>query len=54
MNTAVKVTKEKEFDTVLFFREVKNKISVATAGMSLQERRNWFQQIREGKIQHIV
>ena len=37
-----------DFDTVSFFRNVKEKIAVATNGMTLQERRNWFQNIREG------
>ena len=48
MNVAVKVAQEKEFDTVDFFRNVKEKIALATNGMTLQERRNWFQKIREG------
>jgi len=39
---------ENDFDTVSFFRNVKEKIAVATNGMTLQERRNWFQNIREG------
>lgn len=32
-----KVKKEKEFDTVKFFREVKEKISIETKGMSFAE-----------------
>ena len=48
MNVAVKISQQKEFDTVSFFRNVKEKIAVATQGMTLQERRNWFQNIRQG------
>ncbi len=38
------------FHTVEFFRAVKEKIAKAPEGMSLQERRNLFQQIRDGEI----
>jgi cell fate (sporulation/competence/biofilm development) regulator YmcA (YheA/YmcA/DUF963 family) len=48
MNTVVNDIKE--FDTVAFFRAVKEKIAKATEGMSLQERRDLFQKIREGKL----
>ena len=48
MNTAVK--KEKEFDTVAFFRAVKEKMARATEGMTLQEKRNYWKLMREGKI----
>jgi hypothetical protein len=42
--------KEKEFDTVAFFRSVKEKMARATEGMSLQEEREYWQLLREGKI----
>ena len=48
MNTAVK--KEKEFDTVAFFRTVKEKMAKATEGMSLPEKRDYWKLMREGKI----
>ena len=48
MNTAVK--KEREFDAVAFFRAVKEKMAKATEGMSLQEKRNYWKLIREGKV----
>ena len=48
MSTEVK--KEKEFDTVAFFRAVKEKNAKATEGMTLLQRREFFQKIREGKI----
>ncbi|GHT17591.1 hypothetical protein AGMMS4956_21080 [Bacteroidia bacterium] len=38
------------FHTVEFFRTIKEKMAKATEGMSLQERRNFFQQMREGQI----
>jgi len=37
-----KKTKEKEFDTVKFFRAVKEKISNETQGMSFDEFKNYL------------
>ena len=48
MNTIVK--KEKEFDSVAFFRNVKKKMAKATERMTLQEKRNYWKLMREGKI----
>ena len=48
MSTAVK--KEKEFDTVAFFRTVKEKMAKATEGMSLPEKRDYWKLMREGKV----
>jgi len=48
MNVAIK--KEKEFDTVAFFRAVKEKMAKATEGMTLQEKQNYWKLMREGKI----
>jgi hypothetical protein len=42
--------KEKEFDSVVFFRTVKEKMAKATEGMTLQEEREYWKQLREGKI----
>ncbi|MDR0667209.1 MAG: hypothetical protein LBF90_01155 [Prevotellaceae bacterium] len=42
--------KEKNFDTVAFFRSVKEKMANATEGMSLQEEREYWRLLREGKI----
>jgi hypothetical protein len=42
--------KEKNFDTVAFFRNVKEKMAKATEGMNLQEKRNYWKLLREGKI----
>ena len=41
---------DKEFDAVAFFRAVKEKMAKATEGMSLQEKRNYWKLIREGKV----
>jgi hypothetical protein len=42
--------KEKEFDTVAFFRSVKEKMAKATEGMTLQEKRHYWQLMRERKV----
>ena len=44
------VKKEKEFDTLLFFRGVKEKMAQATERMTLQEKQNYWKLMREGKI----
>jgi len=44
------VKKEKKFDTVAFFRTVKEKMAKATEGMTLQEKRDYWKLMREGKI----
>ncbi|GHT23943.1 hypothetical protein FACS189430_08030 [Bacteroidia bacterium] len=44
------VKKEKEFDTVTFFRAVKEKMAKATEGMTLQEEREYWKQLREGTV----
>jgi hypothetical protein len=41
---------KKEFDTVAFFRSVKEKMAKATEGMSLGEKREYWRLMREGKI----
>ena len=48
MSAAVK--KEKDFDTVAFFRDVKEKMAKATEEMTLQEKRNYWKLMREGKV----
>ena len=44
------VQKEKSFDTVAFFRTVKEKMAKATEKMTLEEKRNYWKLMREGKI----
>jgi hypothetical protein len=42
--------RKRDFDAVAFFRIVKEKMAKATEGMSLQEKRNYWKLIRDGKI----
>jgi hypothetical protein len=44
------VKKTKKFDTVTFFRTVKEKMAKATEGMTLEEERNYWKLMREGKM----
>ena len=44
------VKTEKDFDAVTFFRSVKEKMAKATEGMTLQEERNYWNLMREGKL----
>jgi len=44
------INKEKDFDTVAFFRSVKEKMAKATEGMTLSEKRNYWSLMREGKL----
>ena len=43
-------TPKKDFDTVAFFRAVKEKMAAATEGMTLQEKRSYWGLMREGKV----
>jgi hypothetical protein len=47
------VKREKDFDSVIFFRSVKEKMAKATEGMTLQEERNYWDLMREGKLKVI-
>ena len=42
--------RKRDFDAVAFFRTVKEKMAKATEKMTLQEKRNYWQLMREGKI----
>jgi hypothetical protein len=42
--------KDKKFDTVAFFRAVKEKLAEKMKDMSFEEQRAFLKQIREGKI----
>ena len=44
------VRTEKRFDTVAFFRSVKEKMAKATEGMTLKEEREYWKLMREGKV----
>jgi hypothetical protein len=41
---------KKDFDTVAFFRSVKEKMAKASEGMSLEEKHEYWRLLREGKI----
>jgi hypothetical protein len=41
---------EKKFDTVLFFRSIKEKLASRMANMTFEEQREFLKQVREGKI----
>jgi hypothetical protein len=46
----MKTETEKTFDTVAFFRAVKEKLAAKMEGMTLPEKKAFMQQVREGKI----
>lgn len=46
----MKAKKEKSFDSVAFFRAIKEKLAEKMAGMTLQEQHDFMRKVREGKI----
>ena len=44
------VRTENDFNAVAFFRSVKEKMAKATEGMTLLEKRNYWNLMREGKL----
>ena len=46
----MKTETEKTFDTVSFFRAIKEKLAVKMEGMTLLEKKIFMQHVREGKI----
>ena len=46
----MKTITEKKFDTVKFFRVIKEKLAAKMAGMTLEQQKEFLQQVREGKI----
>lgn len=46
----MKTTTEKKFDTVQFFRLIKEKLAVRMINMTFDEKREFLKQVREGKI----
>jgi hypothetical protein len=48
MDTQIK--KQKDFDTVAFFRAIKEKMAKATENMTLEEERHYWKMLRDGKI----
>ena len=46
----MKTITEKKFDTVKFFRAIKEKLAAEMVGMTLEQQKQFLQQVREGKI----
>ena len=46
----MKTITEKKFDTVKFFRGIKEKLAAKMAGMTLEQQKDFLRQVREGKI----
>ncbi len=41
---------EKQFDTVKYFRLIKEKLAEKTVGMTLEQQREYLNLVKEGKI----
>jgi hypothetical protein len=46
----MKTMTEKKFDTVKFFRSIKEKLAARMADMTFEEQREFLKKVREGKI----
>jgi hypothetical protein len=46
----MKTKKTKDFDSVAFFRSIKEKLAKKMEGMNLVQKREFMQQVREGKV----
>ncbi len=46
----MKTTTEKTFDTVNFFRAIKEKLAARMVDMTLEQQKEFLRQVREGKI----
>lgn len=46
----MKPKKEKSFDTVAFFRTIKEKLAAKMTGMTLEQQKDFMRQVRDGKI----
>jgi hypothetical protein len=46
----MKTMTKKRFDTVKFFRSIKEKLASRMVDMTIEEQREFLKQIREGKI----
>ena len=46
----MKTMTEKKFDTVNFFRAIKEKLAARMADMTIEEQHEFLKQVREGKI----
>jgi len=41
---------KKSFDTVAFFRAIKEKLAAKMVGMTLEQQKDFLRQVRDGKI----
>ena len=41
---------DKKFDTLVFFRSIKEKLAEKMANMTFEEKREFLKKVREGKI----
>lgn len=46
----MKTMTEEKFDTVNFFRAIKEKLAARMADMTIEEQHEFLKQVREGKI----
>jgi len=46
----MKTKKEKDFDSVAFFRAIKEKLAAMMEGMTLEQQKEFMWNVREGKI----
>ena len=46
----MKSKKEKSFDTVAFFRAIKEKLAAKMAGMTLEQQKDFMRKVREREI----
>jgi len=46
----MKTKTNKKFDSVKFFRKIKEQMSLKMAGMTLEEQKEFMRQIRDGEI----
>lgn len=46
----MKTKTKKSFDSVVFFRAIKEKLAAKMTGMTLQQQKDFMRKVREGKI----
>jgi lipopolysaccharide export system protein LptC len=46
----MKAKEKKTFDTVAFFRAIKEKLAAKMAGMTLEQQKEFLEKVRKGKI----
>jgi hypothetical protein len=46
----MKTKEKKSFDTVAFFREIKEKLAAKMEGMTLEQQKEFLEKVRKGEI----